>query len=108
VKSRRPDPYRVLTGMGTMRLELVRPSPPRPSASVPAQAPLSGHALEKAVDGIADLLCARTAVKRRSMLGARNDEELAARALRGPVEAPSVFREVCILRCRSEAKRLTK
>ena len=46
----------------------IRNSPP-PSASVPAQVPpLSGHPLEKAVDGVADLLCARTAVKRRSML----------------------------------------
>lgn len=40
------------------------------------------HPLEKAVDGVADLLCARAAVKRRSMLGAWDDEELAARALR--------------------------
>jgi hypothetical protein len=51
------------------------PPPFRKLRGVTAQVPpLSGHPLEKAVDGVADLVCARAAVKRRSMLGAWNDE----------------------------------
>jgi hypothetical protein len=36
------------------------------------------------------------------MLGAWDDEELAARALRGLIKALRVFRKICILLCRDE------